>query len=281
MTKEERLQKQMQRLAEMKQMEQALHALGYRYIAGVDEVGRGPLAGPVVTAAVVLPEEFNVPGIDDSKKLSEKRREALYDSIMEEALAVGIGMASHQVIDEINILQATKRAMRQAIGEANRQLCGKLMAGENGHDSGEHDGAQESRERDAAQEIREHDGAQESREHDGAREAGKTAGAQESRDPDEAAPAGIDFVLLDAVELPDLEIPQQSVIKGDAKVLAIAAASIIAKVTRDRMMVKYAEEYPGYAFERNKGYGTKDHYAGIREHGVCPIHRRTFLKVIH
>ena len=140
--------------------------------------------------------------------------------ILERALAVGIGQADHDVIDEINILQATKRAMGQAIGEADRVL------------------------------RREHDGS-------------------------------IDFVLLDAVQLPDLNVPQQSVIKGDAKVLAIAAASIVAKVTRDRMMVEYAKDYPYYAFEKNKGYGTKDHYAGIREHGICPIHRRSFLKTIH
>jgi len=220
MTKEERLRKQLERLAEMKRMEQALHLQGYQYIAGVDEVGRGPLAGPVVTAAVVLPEDFDVPGIDDSKKLSEKRREELYDVILERALAVGIGQADHDVIDEINILQATKQAMGQAIGEADRVL------------------------------RREHD-------------------------------ESIDFVLLDAVQLPDLTVPQQSIIKGDAKVLAIAAASIVAKVTRDRMMVEYAKDYPWYAFEKNKGYGTKDHYAGIREHGICPIHRRSFLKTIH
>ena len=220
MTKEERLQKQLQRLAEMKQMEQELHEKGFRYIAGVDEVGRGPLAGPVVTAAVVLPEGFDVPGIDDSKKLSEKRREELYEVIMEQALAVGIGQAEHDVIDEINILQATKRAMREAIEQADQML------------------------------QREHGGS-------------------------------IDYVLLDAVELPGLTVAQEAVIKGDAKVLAIAAASIIAKVTRDRMMVEYAKEYPYYAFEKNKGYGTKAHYEGIREHGMCPIHRKTFLKKIH
>ena len=220
MTKEERLQKQLQRLAEMKQMEQELHEKGFRYIAGVDEVGRGPLAGPVVTAAVVLPEGFDVPGIDDSKKLSEKRREELYEVIMGQALAVGIGQAEHDVIDEINILQATKRAMREAIEQADQML------------------------------QREHGGS-------------------------------IDYVLLDAVELPGLTVAQESVIKGDAKVLAIAAASIIAKVTRDRMMVEYAKEYPYYAFEKNKGYGTKAHYKGIREHGMCPIHRKTFLKKIH
>ena len=219
MTKEERLEKQRQRLIEMKEREKQLHAEGLSYIAGVDEVGRGPLAGPVVTAAVVLPEQFDVPGIDDSKKLSEKRREELYEVITREALAWGIGMADHQVIDEINILQATKQAMKQAIEEAGRML----------------------RER--------------------------TGGS-------------IECVLLDAVELPGLQIPQESIIKGDAKVLAIAAASIVAKVTRDRMMVRYAREYPWYAFEKNKGYGTAQHYKGIEENGICPIHRKTFLKKI-
>ncbi len=220
MTKEERLEKQRQRLIEMKEREHLLHEEGIAYIAGVDEVGRGPLAGPVVTAAVVLPADFDVLGIDDSKKLSEKRREELYDVITEKALAWGIGMADQQVIDEINILQATKQAMREAIDQADRML----------------------RER--------------------------TGGS-------------IGRVLLDAVELPGLPVPQESIIKGDAKVLAIAAASIVAKVTRDRMMVRYAEEYPWYAFEKNKGYGTRDHYAGLREHGPCPIHRRTFLKKMH
>lgn len=220
MTKEERLEKQRKRLIEMKEREKQLRAEGISYIAGVDEVGRGPLAGPVVTAAVVLPAEFDVLGIDDSKKLSEKRREELYEIITEKALAWGIGMADHQVIDEINILQATKQAMKQAVEEADRML----------------------RER--------------------------TGGS-------------IERVLLDAVELPGLQVPQESIIKGDAKVLAIAAASIVAKVTRDRMMVRYAREYPWYAFEKNKGYGTKDHYAGLREHGLCPIHRKTFLKKIH
>lgn len=220
MTKEERLEKQRKRLIEMKEREKQLRAEGISYIAGVDEVGRGPLAGPVVTAAVVLPAEFDVLGIDDSKKLSEKRREELYEIITEKALAWGIGMADHQVIDEINILQATKQAMKQAVEEADRML----------------------RER--------------------------TGGS-------------IERVLLDAVELPGLQVPQESIIKGDAKVLAIAAASIVAKVTRDRMMVRYAREYPWYAFEKNKGYGTKDHYAGLREHGLCPIHRKTFLKKLH
>jgi len=221
MTKQERIEKQKQRLAEMKEPEATLHKQGYRYIAGVDEVGRGPLAGPVVTAAVVLPEDFAVLGVDDSKKLSEKRREELYDQILDGCLAYGIGMADHKVIDEINILQATKKAMRDAISACDLQL------------------------------------------------RVKSGGAADAR---------IDFVLLDAVNLDGLYKPQHAVIKGDSKVLAIAAASIVAKVTRDRMMVQFAEEYPWYAFEKNKGYGTAAHYEGLREHGTCPIHRMTFLK---
>ena len=215
MTKEERIKRQRERLEEMKKPEALLHARGYRYIAGVDEVGRGPLAGPVVAAAVVLPEDFNVLGVDDSKKLSEKKREELYDAILEGCLAYGIGMADHQVIDEINILQATKKAMREAIARCEEML------------------------------------------------------------------GGLDYVIFDAVTIEDLKLPQEAVVKGDAKVLAVAAASIVAKVTRDRMMVEYSKEYPGYSFESNKGYGTAAHYRGIREQGICPIHRKTFLKSIH
>lgn len=214
MTKQERLKKQQERLKEMKARETELHRQGYVNIAGVDEVGRGPLAGPVVAAAVVLPEDFDVLGIDDSKKLSEKRREELFDVILEKAVAWGIGMADHSTIDEINILQATKLAMKDAIAD----LSGKLE--------------------------------------------------------------GIDYVIFDAVKINDLKLPQEAVIKGDSKILAVAAASIVAKVTRDRMMVAYAEEYPSYGFEKNKGYGTKQHYEGIARQGVCPIHRKTFLKKV-
>ncbi len=223
MTKEERLQRQRERLAEMRETEDLLRREGIAFAAGVDEVGRGPLAGPVVTVAVVLPEDFDVLGIDDSKKLSEKRREELYDVIMERALAVGIGQADHRTIDEINILQATKGAMKEAVRMAGEDL--KRRTG----------------------------------------------------DPQ----ARIGTVLLDAVRLEELEIPQRAIVRGDSKVLCIAAASIVAKVTRDRMMVEYAEVYPGYAFERNKGYGTKAHYEGLRALGPCPIHRKTFLKSMH
>lgn len=238
MTKEERIQKQIERLAEMKKPEAELHAQGYKFIAGVDEVGRGPLAGPVVTAAVVLPEDFDVLGVDDSKKLSEKRREELYDKIIQGCVAYGIGMSDHQVIDDINILNATKEAMKQAIAEC------EIMLGEALADGGEQ-------------------------------------GEFERGQADFAKPRKLDYVLFDAVKIEDLDVPQQAIIKGDAKVLAIAAASIVAKVTRDRMMVEYASKYPWYAFESNKGYGTAAHYEGIREHGTCPIHRMSFLKNMH
>ena len=219
MTKEERIQKQKERLEEMKKPEAKLRREGFRFIAGIDEFGRGPLAGPVVTAAVVLPEDFDVLGVDDSKKLSEKRREELFAQIVDKAVAWGVGMCTHEEIDEINILQATKKAMKRAIEDCDGCLRQRL-----GED------------------------------------------------------AAIDYVLIDAVKLENLDRPQKAVIKGDAKVLAIAAASIIAKVTRDRMMVEFAEEYPWYAFEKNKGYGTAAHYEGLRAHGACPIHRLTFLK---
>ena len=206
----------------MRKTEDDLHRQGVAFAAGLDEVGRGPLAGPVVAAAVVLPEDFDVPGIDDSKKLSEKRREEMYEVIMKRALAVGTGLADHSLIDEINILQATKEAMKKALDNAGRDLI------------------------------------------------------ERSKDPD----AKIERLLIDAVRIEGVSIPQEPVIKGDSKVLCIAAASIIAKVTRDRMMVEYSKEYPYYAFEKNKGYGTKAHYERIYEHGICPIHRKTFLKGI-
>lgn len=223
MTKKERLQKQRERLAEMKLPEAELHDKGYRYIAGVDEAGRGPLAGPVVAAAVVLPEDFEVLGVDDSKKLSEKRREELYDIILTKAVAYGVGIADHEIIDDINILKATGLAMKQAV-----EACENML--------------------------------------------GERASTDDAK---------LDFVLLDAMIIEELNIRQRAVVKGDTKVLSIAAASIVAKVTRDRMMTEYAKEYPWYSFESNKGYGTAAHYAGIRKYGICPIHRRTFLKKIH
>lgn len=228
MTKEERLQLQREKLAHMRVREDQLRTEGYKYIAGVDEVGRGPLAGPVVTAAVVLPADFDVLGIDDSKKLSEKKREELFNVIMERAVAVGIGMADEKTIDEINILQATKQAMRKAVADCDAKLRAKA-----------------AEEREAAA---------------------------------EQSDGGIDYVLFDAMKIDEIEKPQEAIIKGDANILAIAAASIIAKVTRDRMMVEYDEQYPGYAFAKNKGYGTKAHYEGLHAQGMCPIHRRSFLE---
>lgn len=215
MTKAERLQLLQEKLQEKKAFDAKYSAAGF--VAGVDEVGRGPLAGPVVTACVVLPDDFDVLGIDDSKKVSEKKREELFSQITEKSLAYGIGIMDNNVIDEINILEATKAAMKQAVEKAESMLREK---------TGE----------------------------------------------------GIGFLLLDAVELKDVSIAQNSVIKGDAKSLSIAAASIVAKVTRDRMMVEYHSQYPYYAFDSNKGYGTKAHYEGISEHGITPIHRKTFLK---
>lgn len=205
------------RLEEMKTYERELYEKGYSFIAGVDEVGRGPLAGPVVAAAVVLPADFDLLGVDDSKKLSEKKRELLFDQILEKAICYGIAEKDNHIIDEINILEATKLAMREAIEKADAMLKEKM-----------------------------------------GRE--------------------IDFVLFDAMKIDAVDKPQQSLIKGDAKSVSIAAASIIAKVTRDRQMIRYHETYPYYGFASNKGYGTKAHYAGLEEHGVTPIHRDSFLK---
>lgn len=213
MTKAERMAMLAEKLVTMQEYERNLRSNGAKYIAGVDEVGRGPLAGPVVSACVILPEDFDVLGVDDSKKLSEKKREMLYDQILERAIAWGIGRADNQLIDEINILEATKVAMTEAVRQAESMLGEK-----------------------------------------------------------------IDHILFDAMQIDAIDTPQTSLIKGDAKSLSIAAASIVAKVTRDREMVEYNETYPGYGFDSNKGYGTKAHYAGIAEQGITPIHRKSFLK---
>lgn len=197
------------------QFEYALQNKGYRYIVGVDEVGRGPLAGPVVCAAVVMPleEESLVVGVDDSKKLSEKKREALAEEIRKKAIAYTMVEVSEQIIDEINILEATKLGMKRAI--------------------------------------------------------------EGLRLPDGSSP---EVVLTDGNMTLDISLPQQSVIHGDALSYSIGAASIIAKVYRDHLMEEYAKEYPVYAFEKNKGYGTAAHIKAIKENGLCPIHRRTFTK---
>ncbi|MBQ0018585.1 MAG: ribonuclease HII [Clostridiales bacterium] len=215
MTKAEREELQKTSLIEMRAAEDELHVKGIKYIAGIDEVGRGPLAGPVYAAAVVLPEGFDVLGINDSKKLSAKKREELSAIIKERATAYGIGIADNHEIDELNILNATKLAMKRAIKACNDRLA-------------------------------------------------ETGGE-------------IEQLMIDAVKL-DVDIPQESIIKGDAKCLCIAAASIVAKVARDAYMEEMDGLYPGYDFASNKGYGTAAHYEGLREIGFTPIHRRTFLK---
>ncbi len=204
-----------QKLKEMRTFEENLYNQGIYFVAGVDEVGRGPLAGPVVSAAVILPIDFDVLGIDDSKKLSEKKRDMFCPIIKEKALAYGIGMAGEKTIDSINILEATKLSMKEALKNA------EIMLGEK-----------------------------------------------------------VQHILFDAVKISEIETPQTSLIHGDSKSISIAAASIVAKVTRDAMMKSYHEQYPWYSFDRNKGYGTRAHYEGIKAHGICPIHRITFLKKI-
>lgn len=217
MTKEEREIKLKERLEEMKTLERGLYSEGIKYIAGCDEVGRGPLAGPVVAAAVVLPRGFDILGVDDSKKVSEKKRKDLYGKILENAVAYGIGQRNNDIIDEVNILEATKLAMIDAIADAEKMLMEKLEE-------------------------------------------------------------KLDYVLFDAMKIDAVNIPQQSIIKGDSKSVSIAAASIVAKVTRDAMMVEYNGTYPNYAFDSNKGYGTKAHYEGLKKYGLTPIHRKSFLK---
>ena len=204
---QEKLEKELARLKTMSVYEEQYASCSY--ICGIDEVGRGPLAGPVVAGAVILPKDHTILYLNDSKKLSEKKRELLYDEIMEHAVATGIGMVGSARIDEINILQATYEAMRMAI--ENLQVKP-------------------------------------------------------------------DVLLNDAVTIPEVEIPQVPIIKGDAKSISIAAASIIAKVTRDRLMKEYDQVIPGYDFAGNKGYGTKAHLEGLRRLGPSPIHRRTFIR---
>ncbi|MGM0522568.1 MAG: ribonuclease HII [Bacillota bacterium] len=208
--KNEQKQAQLEKDYQLKfKYEQVARKESYQWIAGVDEVGRGPLAGPVVAAAVILPETCDLIGLTDSKQLSESKREYFYQAIQREALAIGIGIVSPEVIDAINILEASKQAMLEAIQSL------------------------------------------------------------------EVTP---DYLLLDAIEL-NIAIPQQSLIKGDMKSISIAAASVIAKVTRDRLMSRYDKQYPGYDFFSNQGYGTKKHLEGLKKHGVTPIHRRSFAPV--
>ena len=205
--KGERLEKELSRLEQMCEYEKAHRDCAL--ICGVDEAGRGPLAGPVVAGAAVLPKDSRILYLNDSKKLSEKRREELFVRIKEEAIVWAVGIVGPERIDEINILQATYEAMKQAIGNL-------------------------------------------------------------SQTPD--------LLLCDAVTIPEVKIPQISIIKGDAKSLSIAAASVLAKVTRDHMMEEYDKLYPQYGFGKHKGYGTAAHIQAIREFGPCPIHRRTFIR---
>ena len=204
---DEKLKQEIQRINQMLSYENKYNEC--TYICGIDEVGRGPLAGPVVASAVVLPKDCNILYINDSKKLSAKKREELYDEIMEKAISVGIGMASPDRIDEINILQATYEAMREAISKLS------------------------------------------------------------------VVP---DVLLNDAVTIPEVSIKQEPIIKGDAKSVSIAAASIIAKVTRDRLMEEYDEVLPGYGFASNKGYGSAEHIDALKKLGPTPIHRYSFIK---
>ena len=196
-------------MIDMWEFEHKHSAEGCKLICGVDEAGRGPLAGPVCAAAVILPENIEIPGLNDSKKLSDKKRRELFPIICEKAVAYGIAFADHKEIDEINILQATYLAMERAI---------------------------------------------------------------------KALPVGPDFALIDGNRSKDFGIPAETVVGGDGRSASIAAASVLAKVTRDDYMLKMAEEYPGYGFEIHKGYGTKAHYEALREKGHCAIHRMTFLK---
>lgn len=205
--KKDKLEAEIARTEQMKAYEKEYASFGH--ICGVDEVGRGPFAGPVVAAAVILPKDCSILYINDSKKLSPKKREELYPCIMEQAVSVGIGMASPQRIDEINILQATYEAMRNAIENLSVKP---------------------------------------------------------------------DILLNDAVTIPEVSIRQVPIIKGDAKSISIAAASIIAKVTRDRLMKEYDKILPEYGFASHKGYGTAAHIAALKAHGPSPIHRRTFIK---
>lgn len=196
------------RLNELKKMEQDLYKKGFSTIAGIDEAGRGPLAGPVVVACVILPKDSKIEGVNDSKKVSEKKREKLYDQITKEAISWSVGIIDQKRIDEINILNATKEGLTKSI----EQLTVKP-----------------------------------------------------------------DLILVDALtHINTCGIPYEAVIKGDAKCYSIAAASIIAKVTRDRIMKEWDEIYPAYGFAKHKGYGTAAHIAAIKEYGLCPIHRRTF-----
>ena len=200
-------EKEEERLKHMLEIEDSLYQRGYKLVCGVDEAGRGPLCGPVVAAAVILNKDEMIEGVNDSKKLSEKKRENLYDIITKKAIAVGVGISDVDIIEDINILNATKLAMKQAINNLK---------------------------------------------------------------------INTDFVLIDGNQMIDIDIDAQTVVSGDAKSESIAAASIIAKVTRDRLLKDYDKKYPEYGFAKHKGYGTKAHIEAIKKYGLTPIHRKSF-----
>lgn len=203
-------EKEEARLVALKEQEKILRQRGFKTICGIDEAGRGPLAGPVVVASVIMPEGSMIEGVNDSKKISEKKREKLYDQILEEAISYGVGIIGQDEIDEINILNATKKGLTLSLKELTVRP---------------------------------------------------------------------DLIMVDALtHIDTMGIPYESIIKGDAKCYSIAAASIIAKVTRDRIMREWDKVYPEYGFEQHKGYGTAKHIAAIKAYGLCPIHRRSFTK---
>jgi len=259
--REERVQKERQRTFLMQEYERKAEerfadASGRTVlICGVDEAGRGPFAGPVVAGAVILNRkdpEKEILYLNDSKKLSEKKREQLYREILKHAEAVGIGYASAGMIDRINILQATFHAMRMAVNNLS----------------------------DVSFLVREDDPVEDV--HALVRKLVKyeipDAGSpDEGAEPESHVTLTPDYILADAVHIPDIAIPQEGIVKGDAKSISIAAGSIIAKVTRDHIMYEYDRQYPQYGFASHKGYGTKAHIEAIREYGMSPIHRRTFI----
>ena len=203
-------EKELERLTKIKEIEKELYQKGFKNICGIDEAGRGPLAGPVVIAGVIMPEDSMIEGVNDSKKVSEKKRELLYDKIIEEAISYSVAIIGQDIIDDINILNATKTGVTKVV---------------------------------------------------------------------EGLDVKPNLIIIDALEHIDTKgIPYESIIKGDAKCYSIAAASILAKVTRDRIMREWDLVYPQYGFAKHKGYGTAQHIANIKEYGICPIHRRSFTK---